>query len=103
MPILVFFNDFQRDIPVKTIQRLTGSSVALAVLIGLGGCSGMSRQDQNTAVGAGVGGVAGAVLTDGSAIGTVGGAVVGGIIGHEIDSDNNNDRDRRDGNRDRNR
>lgn len=96
---LGFFNDFQRDIPVKTIQRLTGSSVALAVLIGLGGCSGMSRQDQNTAVGAGVGGVAGAVLTDGSAIGTVGGAVVGGIIGHEIDSDNNNDRDRRDGDR----
>lgn len=108
MPILVFLNDCQRDIPVKTIQRFTGSSVALAVLIGLGGCSGMSRQDQNTAVGAGVGGVAGAVLTDGSAIGTVGGAVVGGIIGHEIDSDNNNDRDyrdRRDGDRyrDRNR
>jgi len=54
--------------------------VALAVLIGLGGCSEMSRQDQNTAVGAGFGGVAGAVLTDGSAIGTVGGAVVGGVM-----------------------
>jgi osmotically inducible lipoprotein OsmB len=47
----------------------------------------MSRQDQNTAVGAGIGGVAGAVLTDGSAIGTVGGAVVGGVIGHEINTD----------------
>jgi osmotically inducible lipoprotein OsmB len=76
--------------------------VALAVLIGLGGCSGMSRQDQNTAVGAGFGGVAGAVLTDGSAIGTVGGAVVGGVIGHEVNTDDDRSRDRnRDKNRDR--
>ena len=58
--------------------------MTLAVLIGLGGCSGMTRQDQNTVVGAGVGGAAGALLTHGSAVGTVGGAVVGGVIGHEI-------------------
>jgi osmotically inducible lipoprotein OsmB len=45
----------------------------------------MSRQGQNTAVGAGIGAVGGAVLTGGSAIGTVGGAAVGGVIGHEID------------------
>lgn len=44
----------------------------------------MSRQDQNTAIGAGVGAVGGAVLTGGSAVGTVGGAAVGGIIGHEV-------------------
>ena len=76
--------------------------MALAVLIGLGGCSEMSRQDQNTAVGAGFGGVAGAVLTDGSAIGTVGGAVVGGVIGHEVNTDDDRSRDRnRDKNRDR--
>lgn len=42
----------------------------------------MSQQDQNTLVGAGIGGVAGAVLTDGSPVGTVGGAVVGGVIGN---------------------
>ena len=72
---------------MKTIQRFSGSLLALAVLIGVGGCSGMSRQDQNTAVGAGVGGVGGAVLTGGSAIGTVGGAAVGGIIGHQINTD----------------
>ncbi|MGL6108963.1 MAG: glycine zipper 2TM domain-containing protein [Rubrivivax sp.] len=58
---------------------------AAALLIGLGACSGMSRQEQNTAVGAGVGAVGGAVLTGGSAVGTVGGAVVGGVIGHEVD------------------
>jgi osmotically inducible lipoprotein OsmB len=51
------------------------------------GCAEMSRQDKNTAVGAGVGGVGGAVLTGGSAVGTVGGAAVGGVIGHEIKKD----------------
>ena len=54
------------------------------MLPGLGGCAGMSTQDKNTAIGAGVGGVAGAVLTGGSAVGTVGGAAVGGVIGHEV-------------------
>jgi len=57
---------------------------AAALLIGLAGCSGMSTQDQSTAVGAGVGAVGGAILTGGSAVGTVGGAAVGGIIGHEV-------------------
>lgn len=82
---------------MRTIQRLTGSSVALAVLIGLGGCSGMSQQDQNTAVGAGIGGVAGAVLTDGSPIGAVGGAVVGGVIGNQVDTDDDRNRNRNKG------
>lgn len=50
----------------------------------LGGCAGMSSQDKNTAIGAGVGAVGGAALTGGSALGTVGGAAVGGVIGHEI-------------------
>jgi len=69
---------------MKTLQRVTSSALAAAMLFGLGGCAGMSRQDQNTAVGAGVGAVGGAVLTGGSAVGTVGGAVVGGVIGHEV-------------------
>jgi len=73
---------------MKTIQRLTISAVAAAMLIGLGGCAGMSRQDQNTAIGAGVGAVGGSVLTGGSAAGTIGGAAVGGIIGHETSRPN---------------
>lgn len=60
------------------------ATVAAALLLGLGGCAGMSAQDKSTAVGAGVGAVGGAVLTGGSAVGTVGGAAVGGIIGHEV-------------------
>lgn len=35
-------------------------------------------------VGAGVGAVGGAVLTGGSALGTVGGAAVGGVIGNQV-------------------
>ncbi|MBL8423600.1 MAG: glycine zipper 2TM domain-containing protein [Candidatus Accumulibacter phosphatis] len=69
---------------MKTKQRFAFTAVSAAVLLGLGGCSGMSAQDKNTAVGAGVGAVGGAVLTGGSAVGTVGGAAVGGIIGHEV-------------------
>lgn len=69
---------------MKTMRRFTVSTLAAALLFGLGACSGMSTQDKNTAIGAGVGAVGGAVLTGGSTIGTVGGAAVGGIIGHEI-------------------
>ena len=38
-------------------------------------------------IGAGVGGVAGAALSEGSALGTVGGAVVGGVIGNQVGKD----------------
>ncbi len=69
---------------MKTMQKWTISAVAVAVLLGVGGCSGMSTRDQNTAIGAGVGAVGGAVLTGGSAIGTVGGAAVGGLIGNQV-------------------
>jgi osmotically inducible lipoprotein OsmB len=37
--------------------------------------------------GAAIGGVAGSVLTGGSALGTVGGAAVGGVIGNEVSKD----------------
>jgi len=50
----------------------------------LGACANMSEADKHTAIGAGVGAVAGSVLSGGSAIGTVGGAVVGGVIGKEV-------------------
>jgi osmotically inducible lipoprotein OsmB len=54
------------------------------MLLGLVGCAGMSSQDKSTVIGAGAGAVGGAILTGGSAVGTVGGAAVGGIIGHEV-------------------
>jgi osmotically inducible lipoprotein OsmB len=66
------------------MQTFPISAVTAAMLLGLDGCAGMSAQDKNTAIGAGVGAVGGAVLTGGSTMGTVGGAAVGGVIGHEV-------------------
>lgn len=57
------------------------------VLILLPSCSGMSTRDKNTAIGAGVGAVGGAVLTGGGVLGTVGGAAVGGVIGNQVGKD----------------
>ncbi|WP_417605453.1 glycine zipper 2TM domain-containing protein [Oceanimonas baumannii] len=64
-------------------SKMKAGVAAVLLLAGLSACSNMSTRDRNTAIGAGVGGVAGSVLTDGSAIGTIGGAVVGGVIGNQ--------------------
>lgn len=69
---------------MKTRETFTVGALALTIALGLGGCSNMSARDRNTAIGAGAGAIGGAVLTGGSAVGTVGGAAVGGIIGHEV-------------------
>ena len=60
------------------------TALATCVLAGASGCSTMSSRDKNTAVGAGIGAVGGAVLTGGSGIGTVGGAAIGGLIGNQV-------------------
>jgi osmotically inducible lipoprotein OsmB len=60
------------------------SSLAAAVLLGLGGCGNMSTRDRDTAIGAGVGAVGGSILSNGSTAGTIGGAAVGGVIGNQV-------------------
>ena len=50
---------------MKTMQRGVVSAVAAVVLLGLGGCGGMTRQEQGTATGAVVGGVVGNVVGGG--------------------------------------
>ncbi|OJW46766.1 MAG: prenyltransferase [Candidatus Accumulibacter sp. 66-26] len=69
---------------MKTTNRFVLGTLAVALLLGLSGCSGMSTRDRNTAIGAGVGAVGGSVLTGGSAAGTIGGAAVGGVIGNQV-------------------
>ncbi len=69
---------------MKTTHQFTTRIIAVTLLLGLTACSGMSTQDKNTGIGAGIGAVGGAILTGGSAVGTVGGAAVGGVIGHEV-------------------
>lgn len=69
---------------MNTSKTFTAAALAFAAILGLGGCAGMSAHDRNTVGGAGIGAVAGAVLTGGSPIGTVGGAAVGGVIGSAV-------------------
>ncbi|PKO44713.1 MAG: prenyltransferase [Betaproteobacteria bacterium HGW-Betaproteobacteria-3] len=71
---------------MKIINTMMTSALAIVVTLSLGACAGMSAQDQNTAVGAGVGAVGGAVLTGGSTLGTLGGAAIGGVIGNQVDT-----------------
>ncbi len=44
----------------------------------------MSSRQKGAVTGAGLGGVAGAVITDGGVLGTVGGAAIGGVIGDQV-------------------
>ena len=52
------------------IKQIIISATLVTAALGLTGCAGMSNQDKNTAVGAG--------------IGAVGGAAVGGVIGNQV-------------------
>ncbi len=72
---------------MNRIPKFAVSFILLATLVGISGCSGMSTRDKNTAIGAGVGGVAGAVLTGGGTLGTLGGAAIGGVIGNQVGKD----------------
>lgn len=56
----------------------------VALIASTAACSNMSARERNTAAGAAIGGVAGSVLTGGSAAGTIGGAAVGGVVGNQI-------------------
>lgn len=60
---------------------------ATILVLALSGCAtwdSMSSRQKSAVVGAGVGGVAGAVVTDGSVLGTVGGAAIGGVVGDQV-------------------
>ncbi|TVO52312.1 glycine zipper 2TM domain-containing protein [Denitromonas halophila] len=67
--------------------QMMGVLLAGAVLLGTSACStwdNLSARERSAAIGAGVGGVAGAVMTDGGVLGTIGGAAVGGVIGDQV-------------------
>ncbi len=72
---------------MNTTNRITTTLAVLALAVSLSACENMSTRDKNTAIGAGIGAAGGAVLTGGSAVGTVGGAAVGGVIGNQVGKD----------------
>ncbi|WP_374489506.1 glycine zipper 2TM domain-containing protein [Zoogloea sp.] len=66
------------------MQKYVKTTATALLALSLGACANMNAQQKNTAIGAAVGGVAGSILTGGSAVGTVGGAAVGGVIGNQV-------------------
>ena len=71
---------------MNKFNQYVGRTLAVCAIVSLSACAdmGLTRSQKDTAIGAAVGGVAGSVLTGGSAIGTIGGAAAGGLIGHEV-------------------
>ncbi len=68
-------------------MKIRTSVVILVLAFAATGCAtwdSMSSRQKSAVVGAGVGGVAGAVVTDGGVLGTVGGAAIGGVIGDQV-------------------
>lgn len=70
-----------------TIKRFSVGMLTVLMMVILCSCGSMSSRDKATAIGAGVGAVGGAILTNGSTLGTVGGAAVGGVIGNQVGKD----------------
>jgi osmotically inducible lipoprotein OsmB len=68
---------------MSTIRRQLAAASCALLALALGACADMTREQKDTAIGAGVGGVAGSVLTNGSTTGTLGGAAIGGVIGNQ--------------------
>lgn len=69
---------------MKSIPQSVCTGFAIVAVVLSTGCANLSTHDRNTITGAGVGAVAGAVLTGGSSVGTVGGAAIGGYIGSQV-------------------
>jgi osmotically inducible lipoprotein OsmB len=69
----------------SSIARGLTVATAVTLALGLSACAGMTKQEQNTAIGAGVGAIGGSVLTGGGTLGTLGGAAIGGVIGNQIE------------------
>ncbi|KQR90112.1 hypothetical protein ASG35_02560 [Burkholderia sp. Leaf177] len=65
------------------IKQIGAAALVVTLLGGLSACDQMSTRQRDTAIGAGVGGVAGAAL-GGNALSTVGGAAAGGLIGNQV-------------------
>ena len=67
-----------------TSKKMTAAVLAITLAMSLSACSNWSNRDRNSVIGGGGGALGGAVLTDGSTLGTLGGAAVGGVIGHQV-------------------
>lgn len=74
----------ENPMTLKTIGKLSAIALLAVALAGCSSWDNMSRRQKSTVTGAGLGGLAGAVITGGGILGTVGGAAIGGVIGDQI-------------------
>ena len=69
------------------MKKFANALLAVSLLVSASGCAtwdSMSTRQKQTVVGAGVGGVVGAAVSDSAVLGTVGGAAIGGVIGNQL-------------------
>lgn len=83
----------------KLAQGLLGAVLALGICT----TALADRRTENTLIGAGLGGVAGALLSDSDPLITLGGAAAGGVLGNVLTEDKRDRRSDRHWNRDRGR
>lgn len=69
---------------VSSITKFIGVAVIAVAAAGCSTWDSMSGRQKGAVTGAGLGGVAGAVITNGGVLGTVGGAALGGVIGDQV-------------------
>lgn len=74
-------------------KRLTQAAFASVLALGISTTALADDQTRNTIIGAGLGGVAGALLSEGDPLLTLGGAAAGGVLGNVLTDDD--DRGRR--------
>lgn len=69
---------------IGTFSKICTAIVLAASVAGCSSWDSMNRRQKSTVGGAAIGGVAGAVISNGGILGTVGGAALGGIIGDQV-------------------
>ncbi|HEY9459222.1 MAG TPA: glycine zipper 2TM domain-containing protein [Paralcaligenes sp.] len=67
-----------------TLSRLAMVALFTVAISGCASWDNMSYRQKSAVTGAGLGGVAGAVITGGSVWGTAGGAAIGGLLGDQV-------------------
>jgi osmotically inducible lipoprotein OsmB len=69
---------------LTTFTKLGAISLLAFTMAGCSSWDNMSSRQKSAVTGAGIGGVGGAVISNGGILGTVGGAAIGGVIGDQV-------------------
>jgi osmotically inducible lipoprotein OsmB len=69
---------------LNALQKLILGTSAVSLMLVLNARKGLSPRGKSIAVATGIGGVAGSLLTAGSATGSLGGAAIGSLVGSRM-------------------